>query len=396
MNRPSHKPLSLLAFVPCLAAACGPAQVTPASTPAISAPIVVAPAASTATARVEAMPLCIDPATPRPSVVRVTDWLAQDFVSHANDPSEPVRKACDRIAKRGEAAVKDGPGSPDAMLESSGRCFGSAKGAWAIDVSKAGVLSAEEHADDPGFQAQYELTYVAPDGSLHKSSQIAGQILSSGREQVGVEVVLLFDYDGDGASEIVVKEWSSYGGEEYSDSFSLLTFQGGEVKPYAPATDIEIHGVVDVDRDGRPDLVIPGPFAVSGPCGLDGQQFRAPPHVAHALPSGAFSLDDAIAKEAVREQCGPIVLDLVAIEHEKSSAYLLPEETARRITCARIYGMPAKEAVGRVRAAYPFHDRVSTDEPSARDPGFCLPLARMLELAAQTPLFTTEGLCPER
>ncbi len=85
MNRPSHKPLSLLALVPCLAAACGPAPVTPAATPAITAPIVVAPAASTATARVEAMPPCIDPATPRPRVVRVTDWLAQDHIDWISD-----------------------------------------------------------------------------------------------------------------------------------------------------------------------------------------------------------------------------------------------------------------------------------------------------------------------
>jgi len=396
MNRPLAKPLSSLLAFPFLVAACGPAVVAtaPSSGPATSDAVVALPPpepTATTSAAIEAA--CVEPQGPRPDVVNLGNPPLQDRLIASTITKGPVHDACERLAKRGAKAEKDGPGEPLGMLSQAGKCFASPKGAWALDPSHAKALEPDESSDERGWEVHYELTYVTPEGRLVKGSPVVGEISMRSRDTLGVEIVEVFDYDGDGAAEIVVNEWSDYGGESHYESRSILTFRDGEVKPYAPATDLQIDGVVDVDRDGRPDLVLPGPFLISGPCGMDGQDFRAPPHVAHSLPSGAFSIDDAVAREAVRAQCGPMQRDLLLFEREAKGAYLHNEETVRRITCARIYGMSPKEASDRVRARYPFRSDPKKEAMSPGDSGYCMSLKMLLDLAAQTPDFTTEAPC---
>lgn len=396
MNRSFAKLLSPLLTVPLFVAACGPAVVAtaPADAPVTSEAIVALPPAPTATASAAIEAACVEPRGPRPDVVDLGNPPLQDRLTASAITKGPVHDACEKIAKRRAKAEKDGPGEPERMLENAGKCYASPKGAWALDTSKARVLEPDEMSDEKGWEVHYELTYVTPEGRLVKGSPVSGEISLRYRNALGVEIVEIFDYDGDGAAEIVVNEWSDYSGESHFESRSIFTFRDGEVKRYAPADELKIDGVVDVDRDGRPDLVLPGPFLISGPCGLDGQDFRGPPHVAHSLPNGAFSIDDAVAREAVRAQCGPMQRDLLHFERADKDVYLHNEETVRRITCARIYGMSAKEASERVRARYPFRADPKKDALTPDDSGYCMSLKMLLDLAAQTPDFTTEAPCP--
>jgi len=204
----------------------------------------------------------------------------------------------------------------------------------------------------------------------------------------------LFDYDGDGVSEIVVEDTTDWG-EESSETRKVYTWKNGEIMEYSPAAFV-FGAMVDVDGDKRPDLVVGGPFEVEGPCGLNGQTFRAPPHVARSLADGTFSKTDAVAQEVVRLQCGPLEADLLLLTKASNGEVQMDTgETARRVTCARIYGAKAADVVARVRKDYPFpHNADDTSVKDATEP--CLPLSALVKLAGQEPLFTLEPPCPAK
>jgi hypothetical protein len=295
-------------------------------------------------------------------------------------------------------AEKDGPGFKHGALSHVGFCFSSPKGAWALDAGAAAQANPDETAGGDGWEAHYALTYVTPEGKLARSTEMSGTIVSRDHVSHDVSVLAVFDFDGDDVSEIILAvDDEAFGGEEHDRTISVLTFRDGEVRPYAPAEGLVIDSVVDADDDGRPDLMTPGPFVAYGPCGYDGQTFRAPAHLAHSVAGGQFSLEDETAQAVIRSECGPLPKDLVAVSHGKTDTYVDAQETARRITCARIYGVSADAASRRIRARYPFSDSPKAEPPrDATIPGYCMPLREMLELAAQKPLFTTSPLCPTK
>lgn len=393
MNRKLRASLSLIASLPCFAAACGPAIVPFAGPSAIATVPVVVPTAAPSAAPAEAV-ACTDSA-PSLRVAKLDDaWPAQDFLKGPADDGAPVKKACEKIAERGEKARQDGPGTADSRLEPLGRCFASPTGAWALDAGKAGKPDPIEGLDDDGWSVPYSLTYVTATGQLVRSKGIgSGEVIARSGNERAAEVVAVFDFDGDGVSELVTKEWEDWGGESYSDALRVYTYRDGEVKAYAPAEGLEIQGVIDADFDGRPDFAVPGSMHVEGPCGMDGQTFSSPMQLAHSIAGGGFSLDDAVAREVLRLACGPMERELLAFDRTGGQSIVEPYESTRRITCARIYGMSPKEATGRVRAAHPNTARRVYGDDS-HDPSYCFSLAAMLDLAAQEPTFTTAAPCP--
>lgn len=381
-----------------LAGACSPTTV-PQPTTATAAPVLtVVPVAPTATASASVAesepppPKCTDVG---PALVPGLLDPTPDWKKSASDTSKPVQTACEKVKKALAKAVKAGPGKDDTELNHVGVCLPSPRGAWVFEPGEA-----ERYKADPkdgtrgGWKVHYTLAYVQPDGKIARSDKVNGDVIAmEDHEHHGVEARALFDYDGDGVSEIVYSQFDDYG-EESSFKVAIATFRDGTIKPYSPADGLDVKDVIDVDRDGRPDLMLPGPFLGTGPCGLNDQEFRAPLHVAHSVPGGSFKQDDEVAKAAVRVGCGPLEIDLVDVHHNKADTSVDPAETTRRIACARIYGLTEEATKGRVRARYPFPDGPTAELPlDSQAPGYCYPLRAMLEVAAQTPVFTTAPLC---
>jgi hypothetical protein len=377
-------------------AACGPA-VAPAPAAAPSVEVVVPPAPPTAKPVADDSSAACVERGPRPAVLDLEkDWPAQDWLRGPRDESPAVLKACKKLAERRERARKK---IPDAELGVVGVCEPSPRGAWALDVEEAKQLEPDPESGDPGgWEARYALVYVLPDGRVARSPDVADVVSSHQAEERGVSVIGTFDYDGDGASEIIVLQSSDYGGEEHYENTRVLTFKNNLVLPYVPAEGLDISRVVDVDADGRPDLVIPSPVSVSGPCGLDGQTFGGPSHVAHSRPDGTFSLDDAVAKEVVRKQCGPISHSVLAITRDKEEGTSIDNAlTARRIACSRIYGERPEDLVRHIRERYPYpHKSDDSEADESSNAGYCMPLKLMVDLATQAPVFKTWAPCPAR
>ncbi len=373
--------------------ACGaPPQepVQPQSTSAAATTTAPAPTPAK-TEAAQAPPTCTEPAGPRPVVVNLTTQPDGGEIKPIGaDKSPAVEKACQKVLARRTKLLKNVP-EPDHIRDLT-QCFPSAKGAWVVDASDVRPLKKDKTHTETGWTVPFALSYVSADGKLNSSKKVVGNSHVRGQERVSTEVVATFDFDGDGISEIVLREFVDYG-EEDSSKLTMYTWKDGEVGPYSKVN-FEFVGMRDVDSDGRPDLLVEGPFGADGPCGLDGQTFRAPPHVAHSLSDGTFSENDAVAKEVVRVQCGPVETELLVRKKDTTEVEMDDYETARRLTCARIYGAKAKDLVDRVRKDYPFpHNADDTDLEAGPHP--CLPLTTLVKLVGQEPEFTVDPPCPK-
>lgn len=391
--------LGLLAHAAIAAiAACGPppeppAPPAPTATAAVTATPAPEPTATaTATAEVAAAPVCKEPAGPRPSVVNLTkDTPVQSWTAWTGDKSAPVDKACQKVLGRRTKLLGNVPDS--SIVDDVSRCLPSAKGAWVLDGSDVRPLKKDKTHPESGWTVPFALSYVGPDGKQTRGKTVTGASSSRGQEKHYWIVLGTFDYDGDGVSEIAVADVTDYG-EESSETRKVYTWKDGDVVEY-PHVNFQFSRMLDVDGDKRPDLVVTGPFEVEGPCGLNGQMFRAPPHVAHSLPDGTFSRTDAVAQEVVRAQCGPLETDLLVLSKDGGETRMDDGETARRLTCARIYGAKSADVVARVRKDYPFAH--NADDTNVKDgPQPCLPLTALVKLASQEPQFTLEAPCPAK
>lgn len=106
----------------------------------------------------------------------------------------------------------------------------------------------------------------------------------------------LFDYDGDGRSELLlpVRQYE-HASEGPRRLWVLTVTDDGRIVEYAP----ELKPVVwaeDVDGDGRPDLMLdPDDTQASAAYPAHSSVVRAGWRLAHSLPNGSFSTTDAVA-----------------------------------------------------------------------------------------------------
>lgn len=207
-----------------------------------------------------------------------------------------------------------------------GWCAESPAGAWALELPDLTAVT-----DAHGFEYAVEARFVVafhPRGGAPVRHVPKDPFADYGVRSVSTPWT--FDYDGDGVPELFVEAREE--GEEghRAARIELLTFRGGAIAPYAPATGIAYVGARDVDGDGRPELILHAGYteALEG-CGSGFEYDRPEPwFIAHALPDGTFSRDDAAAKAFVRKSC-PASPSSIASSFDAMCARLWAKDVAK-------------------------------------------------------------------
>jgi hypothetical protein len=213
-------------------------------------------------------------------------------------PSRP--DACAAFRARTKAALAALADASSAAPTLVGFCAATPHGAWRIEMPDAATMA--KWGDDYAIEARFSIVHVGLDG--HREVYVPPDGLSDyGVRQP--ETPVLFDFDGDGEPEIyvAVREQGDEGHRALQND--LLTFDGHTVKRYAPASGYAIDAVRDVDGDGRPDLAIFAKYTDTLEGCWAGFPYDWPDakFVAHSLPDGTFSTDDAAARAHARKWC---------------------------------------------------------------------------------------------
>lgn len=376
--RRSPLALSLLFLLGCEVPACGRSPQPP-------------PATSGSSVKTEETPPRKEPERAASKVVNLTNgWPEQRFVEWGGDKSPAVDKACKGLTAKHDLLATL-VGSYAHLFSEINKCFPSAKGAWVLDPGelKQTAPKGDSDAQSPQLELDYWLTYMTPEGKTVRS-KVRDTISRQNINEINdVSVEGLFDYDGDGVSEIALTTSHHYGDEDRTETTKMYSLKNGEIVEYKAAP-LPFMAMRDVDGDGRPDLLIKSPFVAEIQCSYDGETAAGPTLVAHSLPNGEFSTRDEVAKEIVRLQCGPSPKDILVTSGEGKDLKVDSQATMMRVTCAKIYGATTEEVTGRIRKAYPFPHEANDSEPKD-GPGMCFPLKSILKLAGQTPTLTLES-----
>lgn len=157
-----------------------------------------------------------------------------------------------------------------------------------------------------------------------------------------------YDYDGDGSSEAFARLSEFENESAGSTEISLMTVRGGVVRPYDPIGGVPAFDrVIDVDDDGRPDLVSTNKYSVS--LDSDSEPRGSILTVAHSRPDGTFSTDDARARAFIESQC-TAPPERIVVPSSDDDDEIDATATLGAVVCARYYGERAESIVARIHA----------------------------------------------
>ncbi len=191
----------------------------------------------------------------------------------------------------------------------------------------------------------------------------------------------VYDFDNDNISEFFVKvtRADKVGGDIIYGFFNK--FSGTRIEDYAPAKDLPVDELRDVDLDGRTDLILAYPVTgapVIKRCALGRNHYGHLRYLAHTLPDGHFTLNDQAAIDFAKKECPQRPsLELPEPAH--------PAELLQAVRCLRTWGVEPEQILVQIR-------RVCGKE-SARDSctGACGPLQDYLfNYARFTPPLTLQ------
>lgn len=176
-------------------------------------------------------------------------------------------------------------------------CLAFPDGAWALEV-----VSFTFYPEWRSFAAQ--LAAVAYVGTTRAQSANTMGTGYGGMFTMAT-ASLASDYDGDGAPELYVNVYEEGVEGGHAEEGSLYTSARGTVKAYPPAAPLmDLGAPKDVDGDGRLDLPTSAGIRIEGPVECQGKSdWDAAAFIAHALPDGRFSTNDAVAKKFARAWC---------------------------------------------------------------------------------------------
>ena len=221
-------------------------------------------------------------------------------------------------------------------LATFGRCLPTPRGVWAVVVDEVTA----NHTEDQGawVVGRWSVVHATRDGATVRRTQ---QAEWASHSLMRVEAATTHDYDGDGEPELILlRHTDVLEGAEQAQG-EVLTLRDGAVAAYAPADGIVADEARDVDGDGRPDLVTSTPYRAEGDDTPSEFTYlmEGPALLAHALPDGTFSRDDAVATAFARQQCP---------RRDPTLGGGRPD--TRSVACARIWGVSAAAAAQVVRS----------------------------------------------
>lgn len=243
-----------------------------------------------------------------------------------------------------------------------GRCWPTARGAWALSVDQPIAFGSATgrwsivHLDASGARVAIGPTLVL-DRPLRTEAQIAAAGVVGHDVAPNLDVLSttidgpsFFDFDGDGEPEMFLRLGDAPKGLERAAAGRLWTFRhGAGIERYAPAKDLDVETLRDVDGDGRPDLVTYSPYVPPSAWRISCARvpsYRAhgPPFVAHALADGTFSRSDDVAVREAHRVC-PSQPKLLVAEVDGVNDGL---QTVRNLACARFLGATMDEVVSSI------------------------------------------------
>jgi hypothetical protein len=247
---------------------------------------------------------------------------------------------------------------------------------------------------DPGsgdwvMDTRWDLAPIGPAGSPRV---VAARVetrytMMSGASE---ELVAIFDWDDDGTPEVAVRreDWATDTAIE--QQIRVFTVRAGRVVPFEPVRPLErIDGIEDVDRDGRPDLVLPTRWQFSDGCGMEGRLYLGPPLLAHALRGGTFSLTDDVARAHVQRACDPAVAprsEEDGVEDDgRAERGIDGEALVRELACGRVWGADPESLVAWARARPELQDLSPT--LAVEDGETCFGFTSLASVALVAPPF---------
>lgn len=329
--------------------------------------------------------------------------LAVPAASGSAQASSVVVGPCRRIDAHNEAAAKadedalrkkvdEGTIPPEWMTvrkPMSTPCFANASGtAWAIRLDRF------EHGGV--IESWWTLLHIGRDGSevpfLESSQSPFHDVCCFPTAET--RAFSLFDLDGDGEPELafeVASEGPEGGGGVSHVSHHLYTFKDGAVKPYPLPAVLGGRPLRDVDGDGRPDIVIE--FDTEDRLSCDGWRWDrvvGPSLVAHGLPGGRFSTNDAVAALHARKAC-PSRPSVVVARGETPPGATKPliddGQTAINVVCARAWGVPSKDIVAALERDCTERGPLGKcEEADERRPGECRNRSTLIGWAEVAPV----------
>jgi hypothetical protein len=242
-------------------------------------------------------------------------------------------------------------------------CATAGTGAWIVELDAVRRVRCEEVCSnaegdyDPNATAsvgRYRIAWLRPDGTTVPSGAWM-RFRNEGAAGVELFALAVYDYDGDGAAELVVKSIFT-GIESVETSSRMLTMRGNRVATYSAAVAFErsIASASDPDHDGRPDLVALAPYG-AGPQYTDnlGAAPSGPYTLHHALPDGTFTTRHATSRAFHADACAEGRDDLLVPRGDRDEE---PEVAITRahtaIACALLLGAAEAEVRARIEAQW--------------------------------------------
>ena len=235
-------------------------------------------------------------------------------------------------------------------------CEDDGAGAWALVLSELteepfvpeGVEVGEDEEQPTVIRGTWSLAYAPAEGpavlgEAQPLEMISGVFYSA----TEVDVLARHDYDGDGHAELALWVGTRAHEEEPVGEVQVAAFRDGAVQAYPPAAlPVPVDTVRDVDGDGRPDLVSRAPYFGTSPWSVARTPCGGPWHVFHALPDGTFSDQDAVAMEALREECPAAPSHLFPARADEAGY----QEGLLAVSCARLHGLSPDQTVAALRS----------------------------------------------
>jgi hypothetical protein len=262
-------------------------------------------------------------------------------------PSTAQHRACETFEAEQRTFVEsvrvatNGAAPTSLALDALGRCWPTSRGAWAISVDKP--------IPPGGHLGRWSIVHLDVDGARTAIGPTLYVDHPPKREdnldlqRTTLEGPLFFDFDGDGEVEMFLRVAEVPDGIERRSAGRIWSFHRIRgVERYAPARDLDVETLRDVDADGRPDVITYAPYsfpAGEAPCGFRAFRAHGPAFVAHALADGTFSRDDAIARAEALRACPSKPSTLVATVDGVED----PQQTANDVACARMHGATIEE-----------------------------------------------------